>query len=454
MRVLLLAEECNPEWSSLPSVGYQACRALDEEVDVTLVTHIRNRPALERRGLRRGRIVYIDNEYIAAPLYRFGAFLRGGHSAAWTINIAMYYPSYLAFESLVWQRFAHDLHHGQFDVVHRVTPMSPTLPSPLAQRSPVPFVLGPLNGGLKWPATFRNELAREREWLTHVRGLYRMMPYYHGTYARAAAILAGFGHTFATLPRSALPRAVDFPEVGIDPDLFTGHRKEGFRIEHSESSSLIPEPQTLNPKPPMTFLFVGRLVPLKCVDALIDAFAGSPLLRQQRLQIIGDGMEMAHLRQQVSDQKLESCVEFLGWKSQAEVGQLMAQADVFAFPSIRELGAGVVVEAMASGLACLVVDYGGPGGLIEPGWGVKVPLCPKPQLVEAYRREMEAMVRDPQRVRRLGQAAQEIALNYYSWRAKAKKIVEVYQWVLGQRPDKPVFRPPAPCIPQTARVSP
>lgn len=39
---------------------------------------------------------------------------------------------------------------------------------------------------------------------------------------------------------------------------------------------------------------------------------------------------------------------------------------------------------------------------------MKVPLCPKPQLVEAYRREMEAMVRDPQRVRRLGQAAQEI----------------------------------------------
>ena len=52
--------------------------------------------------------------------------------------------------------------------------------------------------------------------------------------------------------------------------------------------------------------------------------------------------------------------------AEAEIGQLMRSSDILAFPSIRELGAGVVVEAMATGLPSIVVDYGGPGGLINP----------------------------------------------------------------------------------------
>ena len=86
MRVLLLAETCNPSWPSLPSVGYNACVALAERVDAVLATHVRNRPAIEARGAGRARVVYIDNEYVARNLYRLTTFLRRGHSVAWTTN--------------------------------------------------------------------------------------------------------------------------------------------------------------------------------------------------------------------------------------------------------------------------------------------------------------------------------------------------------------------------------
>ena len=48
MRVLILADSCNPDWPSLPVVGFKLCRALGEHVEAVVVTQVRNRPAIER----------------------------------------------------------------------------------------------------------------------------------------------------------------------------------------------------------------------------------------------------------------------------------------------------------------------------------------------------------------------------------------------------------------------
>jgi glycosyltransferase involved in cell wall biosynthesis len=418
IRVLLLADSCNPDWPSLPAVGYKACRALGDHVEAVVATHIRNRPAIEREGFGHCEVVFLDNEYIGVPMGRLAKVLRGGTSVAWTMQVALSYPAYLAFERECWRRFGADLRAGRFDVVHRVTPMSPTILSPMAKWSPVPFVLGPLNGGLKWPPQFREELAREREWLTYVRSLYRRMPYYRATYRRAAAILAAFRHTVDDLPRWSMDRIIDFPEIGIDPELFSisDRRPPGAR---------------------MTFLYVGRLVPYKCPDVAVEAFAASSALRRHTLQIVGDGPERPRLEQTVRERGLGGCVELVGQRTQAQVGQLMREADVFVFPSIRELGAGALVEAMACGLACVIVNYGAPGSLVDPTRGIRVPIGPKPQLIADYARELESLANDPERVVQLGAAARAHAMAHYTWDSKARAAVEVYRWVLGRRTDKP-----------------
>jgi glycosyltransferase involved in cell wall biosynthesis len=420
LRVLILANDCNPEWPSLPVVGYKAARALAEHADVVVATHVRNRPAIERHGFGRAEIAWIDNEYIAAPTYRFARWLRGGDAVAWSANIAFNAPVLIVYEWEVWRRFKKDLKAGRFDVVHRLTPMSPAIPSPMARWSPVPFVLGPLNGGLRWPTEFQRERRKEREWLTYVRNAYRAMPYYRSTYRRSAAIMAAFPHTIADLPARERERMIDFPEVGIDPELFAA-------------------PEARPARDRVEFLFAGRLVPYKCADVAIRAMAARESLRRHRLLILGQGPERALLEGLVHELKLEGCVEVAGGKTQAQVGQAMRTADVFVFPSIRELGAGVVVEAMACGMPSVVVDYGGPGGLIDADRGIKVALGSKAELVERFAEAMERLAQDGEMRRRLGCAAHEYALREYSWDAKARKIVEVYRWALGQRAEKPVF---------------
>ncbi|MFP4104058.1 glycosyltransferase family 4 protein [Coleofasciculus sp.] len=419
MRVLILADDCNPDWPSLPVVGYKFARAIANYVDVTVVTQIRNQPNIDREGMGKAEVVYLDTEKIAAPIYKLATTLRGGKSTGWTIQMAMNYPSYLAFEWYAWKRFRGDLRKGQFEVVHRITPMSPTLPSPMAKWSPVPFLLGPLNGNLPWPRQFTAELSREREWLSYVRNAYKLLPYYRSTYSRSAGILAAFKHTIAGLPDSVTSKTINFPEVGIDPKLFTLPT----RHQHQQK----------------TILFVGRLVPYKLPEVVVRAFANSSVLQQHRLVIVGEGPERPRLEQIIEEQGLDECVKLTGQKSQSEVGELMRQAEILAFPSIRELGAGVVVEAMACGMACVVVDYGGPATLIEPDRGIKIPLGDFNHLVKHFREELEQLVTDHDRVSCLGVAAHHHAVTYYSWDAKARKVLEIYKWLTGCQEMKPNF---------------
>jgi len=56
----------------------------------------------------KAEVVYIDTEKIAAPIYKLTAALRGGTNTGWTIQMAMAYPSYLAFEWAAWKRFHRD----------------------------------------------------------------------------------------------------------------------------------------------------------------------------------------------------------------------------------------------------------------------------------------------------------------------------------------------------------
>jgi glycosyltransferase involved in cell wall biosynthesis len=135
--------------------------------------------------------------------------------------------------------------------------MSPTLPSPIAtwsKRAGVPFVLGPLNGGLRWPSEYRYELFREREWLSYLREAYRYLPYHRSTYTDSSAILSAFPHTAADIGAEFGERIVNFPEVGIDPEIFTRPSKRRGNAAQK------------------TFLFVGRLVPYKLPRLAVEAF--------------------------------------------------------------------------------------------------------------------------------------------------------------------------------------
>jgi glycosyltransferase involved in cell wall biosynthesis len=418
-RVLILADECNPEWPSLPIVGYKYARELHALCDVVVATHIRNKDYIERAFAAEGKafeVVYIDTEWIAAPMSRAGYYLRGASSeVGWSTSMIMSYPPYLAFEHAIWKQFRKALEAGEFDIVHRITPMSPTLPSWIAHKVKQPFVIGPLNGNLDWPKAFTREQAREKEKLRKLRDLYKYLPYARSTYDDADAVLCAFSHTRADLTRVEDARIVSFPEIGFDPTIF-------------HAGDAAPAGQRGEK---VNFLYAGRLVPYKLPELPVRAFANSEALRQHHLHVVGDGPERERMQAVIDAHGLQDCVTMHGRKSQAEVADMMRECDGFVFPSIRELGAGVVIEAMACGMHCFVADYGAPGDLCAEGRGTCVPMGTFDDLLRDFTTEMEAAVADRASMAAHAEKARTYADTLYPWRTKGEKTLEVYEALLN-----------------------
>ena len=64
------------------------------------------------------------------------------------------------------------------------------------RKGPVPFVIGPINGGLPLPPGF-GQLEKQKQWISCLRNLYRYLPFARSTYRHAAAIIANSSQTYA-----------------------------------------------------------------------------------------------------------------------------------------------------------------------------------------------------------------------------------------------------------------
>jgi glycosyltransferase involved in cell wall biosynthesis len=352
--------------------------------------------------------------------------MRGGSNKGWTTVVALRALSNAHFERLVWRAFEDRLRNGEFDVVHRVIPVSPTIPSVLAERCArigAPFVVGPLNGGLTWPSGFGGARRREREWLSYLRGAYKALPGCGSMRRHASAIVAGSRHTLSEMPASAMERCVYLPENAIDPALF-------------------PAPAREPGAGPIRVAFVGRLVAYKGADMLVEAAAPQVRAGKLRLEIIGEGPERGRIEAMIERLGVRDGVTMAGWVEHAKLHERLGRADVFAFPSIREFGGAVVLEAMALGCVPIVVDYGGPAEMVTASTGYVVPKGAREQIVGSFASVFETLVAHPDGISAMGAMARRRAMSTFTWEAKARQTLEIYRWVVGERKSKPDFGMP------------
>ena len=146
------------------------------------------------------------------------------------------------------------------------------------------------------------------------------------------------------------------------------------------------------PSETLRLVSVGRLVPEKGFDVLLDAVhalvAGGVRVI---VTLVGSGREEAALRQQVARLGLEQHVRLAGTLSGSGLVEALCNADLFVSSSRRE-GFGVaILEALATGLPVVATDSGGPADLIGSDDGVLVPVGDALALAEGIRRTAERL---------------------------------------------------------------
>src|SRR5579863_1953529 len=134
IRVLVIAELANPDWESVPLVGWSHWRALSKIVDGHLVTQVRNQENILKAGESPERFTALDSTPVERRVARIGQVLRGKGGGGQTTLTALNAVTYYYFEELLWRRFGASIARGDWDIVHRLTPLSPTTPSLLAAK--------------------------------------------------------------------------------------------------------------------------------------------------------------------------------------------------------------------------------------------------------------------------------------------------------------------------------
>lgn len=183
-------------------------------------------------------------------------------------------------------------------------------------------------------------------------------------------------------------------------------------VSFSPNQEIKPPPNILNGN--IRVITVGRLIPLKNVDKLLQAIAQIP---QSCLTIVGDGPCKSELESMAHQLGISNRVWFTGVLPQSAVHTLMMQHDVFAIISSHEGFPFAAVEAMKLGLAVIASPVGGNLEIISDGVnGLLVE--PKPETIA---NALQLLLTNPDLRKRLSLAGRQSAQERFNFAQMVEK---------------------------------
>jgi len=172
------------------------------------------------------------------------------------------------------------------------------------------------------------------------------------------------------------------------------------------------------------FLYMGRIAPEKNVEALLKAWR-LVQLPGCRLVVVGDGTMRQQLMQSYGEED-----RVLWWGHEPDRLRrlaLLQLAEVFILPSLVEGLSLALLEAMASGTACIATDAGADGEVLEGGAGIVI----STQAVTTQLRTLLPLLRDqPVLSAELGRRARARVLERYSLSHNIDALEKLYGQLL------------------------
>jgi len=177
-------------------------------------------------------------------------------------------------------------------------------------------------------------------------------------------------------------------------------------------------------------LGVGRFVPIKNLALLIDAFAKTSAVDPlAHLVLIGEGPEELNLRAQVDRLGIGARVTFVGYVAQDDLPAYYRAADLFVLSSDFDNSPNVVLEAIACGVPVVATDVGGVKEYVSAEGGELV----RSRDADGLAAAMQQWLTDQPRRQAAGLFNRRRAVEEFSWRASAQRLLQIYETVLAGR---------------------
>lgn len=363
MNILMPIYSCNPEGESESLVGYNWLEQISRHHKVFLITELRYKKALEARLTKN--VVF---NYVSVPHFGDVEIFSG------------FPPAYFIFMLKAYIVARRIIKHENINLIHRITPTAFRFPDIITNIN-LPYVIGPVGGGLKPPEYFRSVFRKENPvYILRALDSIRFIidPFLIGTYNKTKRILVVGKYLYSIFPERYHKKMEVYCENTIDS-------KKYKMILNRDNKKI-------------KLLYVGRFIPFKAVNLLIRALK---LLKDENseieyyLTLIGGGEEyFEYCKVLANDLGVSSNLEFLGRIRREEIVEFYQTCDIFCFPSLKETSGNVLLEAMSCGIPVIVADRGGPAELVDMNCGIKIPVTGEDDFVVRLKDAIVLLARD------------------------------------------------------------
>ena len=397
MRVLLSAYSCLPGFGSEPGVGWNFAVELSNlGHDVIVLTRASNRKRIEN-GLIEPNVafLYYDLPKWISSHYRKASASDHIYCFFWQIGAYFYLRKFLRKTSV--------------DVIHHVTLGVFRTPSFLCLFSP-PFIFGPIGGGenysLKLKRSFPLPLLIAELSRDVVNVVFSMNPLLLMTFHRSQLIICRTKDTLRYIPKRFHNKCII--------DLGIGHRY----------GAGIAKPKLSLPSS-LKLLYAGRPLHWKGIGITVKSFAklkecGVPA----SLTIIGIG-NSDWAKKEARKINILDAIDWRGKVEYEELIKLYGESDLLIFPSLREAGGMVAIEAMAYGLPVICLNLGGPQEVVNHDCGVVINVddMNESQLIKSMTESISGLHQNRQLLSGMKSGALSRS-KHYSWRLVVQRIYQ------------------------------
>lgn len=405
VKVLVSAYACEPYRGSEPGVGWNWAKQIARFAEVWVITRANNRDVIEEE-LKKNPEPNLHFIYVDLP--KWMRFWKKGQKGVHLYYYLWQFATYFRARKLTQEI--------KFDIAHHITFVNDWMFSGLSFLN-IPFVWGPIGSNI--PINHKFLPAIQYYIFDRIKHSFRLL-------------IRFFDPLFLlTLLKSNKIILISKNQFKLYPFKYTNNSK--IIVQQANAVNIQNKRIAYKQKDNVIIYSAGSLIPIKGYHLSIFAFFKVCLkLNEVKYVISGTGFFKKYLDSLIERLNIKNRIIFTGKIERDDVLNLMHHSDIFLFPSF-EGGGMVVLEAMASGLPVVCLDYGGPGEMVTEECGIKVKPITFEQTVNDLADALLKLANDPELRKKMGEAGRRRVLEHYTWEKKGEFIKKVYEEVLGIR---------------------